>query len=63
MADARAKPPVTLRQSGILRATDNVGAGRRLALPGSKLWLYFGTELRARFIRQRSVESGGPVDE
>jgi len=63
MADVRDNPPEALRRQGLRRAVDNVGAGQQLQIPASKLWVYFGAELRARFIRPRPVKAGGPVDE
>lgn len=65
MSDAANNPPEILRKQGIQRAVDNIGPQQQLAVPASKLWAYFGPELRARFIRPRapSDADGRTVDD
>ncbi len=55
-------PPECLRKKGITHCTDNLD-GRELSI-GKQLWLFFGPELRERFLRPRSAkpETRDPED-
>lgn len=44
-------PPDFLREKGIERVTDNT-EGREIVLPEGMLFLFFGEELKERFLRE-----------
>lgn len=49
--DIKNNPPESLKRRGILRAVDNIGPDKQLQVPASIIWAYFGSELRAHYLR------------